>query len=253
MNEFDDLISRLGALASDDIDEGLAQQHLAALASVPQAVPQYRSRARTLVAGALVAGALAGSATMAGAVTGSLPDVAQDKVHTALAKVGVDVPKGKSAEAKARAAEAKAQRRAEAGKANEGGSGGTDRFLGDATTPCTLPDGSAFIGNHGDWVTAHPDDPATADVNEREEAAKSRCGKPVQAGDGSDNGKADEEHGKPATAGKSGERTPPTSGKPANAGKPTTTTTVQDGDTDETGDTKSGTGGTGSSKARTDR
>jgi hypothetical protein len=249
MNEFDDLISRLGAFASDDLDEGLAQKHLAGLASVPQAAPQFRSRARTLVAGALVAGALAGSATMAGAVTGALPDAAQDKVSTALAKVGVDVPKGKSAEAKAKAAEAKAKRQADAGKANQGG--GTDRFLGDATTPCLLPGGAAFIGNHGDWVTAHPDDPATADVNEREEAAKSRCGKPVQAGEGSDNGKSDEDHGKPATAGKSGERTPPPTGKPAGAGKPTTTTTVEGGDTDT--DSKSGTGGTGSSKARADR
>src|SRR5687768_15121361 len=158
--------------------------------------------------GAVVAGTFVGSATLAGAVTGNLPDVAQDAAHTALAKVGVEVPKAKGKPPKT---------------ADTDGPGSVERFLGDATTPCTLPDGSPFVGNHGQYVKAHPDDAATADVNERQAAAESRCGKPIQAGAEGDEADTSDADGskKPADAGKPDEPgKSEDSKKPADAGKP---------------------------------
>lgn len=120
------------------------------------------------LAAALMAGALLGAASVSGA-TGTLPDAAQDIVHTALDKVGVRVPPGTAAD-----------RSDESQAGEEDVAKGTPRFVGDATTSCTNPDGSPFSGTHGDYVAAHPDDPRTA-VNERELAARSPCGKPISA------------------------------------------------------------------------
>ena len=206
MTDFDALQDRLRNLASVPVDGDVAERHLGSLAFAAPAAAPVRNRSRMMVAGALVAGSLLGSATLAGAVTGSLPDAAQDVAHEALAKVGVDVPKGQA-------------KKADKAKTSDADDKGTERFL----EGCTNPDGSAFTGNHGQYVKAHPDDPDTADVNEREEAAHSRCGKPLVAGtDGDADTDGDkvktEDHGKPEEPGKSTEH------KPDDAGKPTTTT-----------------------------
>jgi hypothetical protein len=217
MTEHDDLIARLQAMADAPVDEAVAERHLAAMGGAIRTAPTSRPRGRLVVAGALVTGSLLGTGAMAGAATGALPAIAQDTAHTVMAKVGVKVPKSKAAEAKAKAKQAKAER-------EDAGTGGTERFTGDGTVTCTNVDGTPFTGNHGQYVSGHPDDAATTDVNEREVAAQSPCGKPLQAGNP---GSAADEHkpadaGKPANAGKSGERTPPPTGKPAGAGKPDT-------------------------------
>lgn len=244
MTEHDDLIARLHALADAPVGDAVAERHLAAMGSAIEAGPVARPRGRMVVAGALVTTSLIGTGAMAGAATGSLPSAAQDAAHTVMAKVGVKVPKSKAAEAKAAA-----KQRAQADKGNAANSG-TTRFTGDSTVPCTNLDGTPFTGTHGEYVSSHPDDPATPDINEREVAAQSPCGKPdhaVTPGSAADEHKPDHA-GKPDDAGKSGERTPPTTGKPADAGKPdasgtsgksnerkpaATTTTVATEDTDD--------------------
>lgn len=231
MTDYDAIQSRLRSLASAPVDDAVAERHLSALADAGVVTVGPTRRGRYLVMGAVVAGTFVGSATLAGAVSGSLPGPAQDAAHTALAKVGIEVPKAKDKGKPAKADDTD-------------GPGSVERFLGDATTPCTLPDGSAFVGNHGQYVKGHPDDPATADVNERQVAAESRCGKPVQAGaedsdaveTDADNGKKPEDTGKPESPGKSEEHKPADADdtgkpespgksdehKPADAGKPTT-------------------------------
>ena len=206
MTEYDAIQSRLRGLASVPVDDAVAERHLSTLDDVGAGpVGAGRSR-RFLVMGAVVAGTFVGSATLAGAATGSLPDVAQDAAHTALAKVGIEVPKAKGKAAKA---------------ADTDGPGSVERFLGDGTTPCTLPDGSPFVGNHGQYVKAHADDPATTDVNERQVAAESRCGKPIQAGTEADSDGADaDESKKPADAGKPDDPGKSEDHKPEDAGQP---------------------------------
>lgn len=217
MND-DPILRRLRGLAQAPVDEAVAERHLNALAVLDTGPAPVR-RSRYVVLGGVVAGTLLAGTTLAGAVTGRLPDAAQNVAHNALAKVNVDVPRGDEKASKA------------------DGPGNVERFLGDATTSCTNPDGSPFVGNHGQYVKAHPDDPATADVNERQVAAESRCGKPVQAGTGDGDGDGagaeveanDHDTGKPEGAGKPddagkpegvGNGKPDDTGKPDDAGKP---------------------------------
>ena len=215
----DPAVTRLRALANQPIDAAVARDHFQAMASAPVAAP-VRSRFRMAMAGSLMAGALVGGAGIAAAFTGSLPDRAQAIAHNALGIVGVpDAPRhdtaGKSGE--------------DHGKSGE--DHGTPRF----TRGCTNPDGSAFTGNHGAYVKAHPDDPRTADVNEREQAAQSDCGKPLvsvtstTAGTGEDHGQSGDDHGK------SGDHKPAVTGAGAAATHETqseqehgTTTTTSD-------------------------
>ncbi|MDQ3756937.1 MAG: hypothetical protein M3394_03715 [Actinomycetota bacterium] len=259
MNEHDAIQSRLRRLASAPVDEAVAQRHLSSLGSVDAAPASSLRRGRVVMMGAVMAGTLVGSATLAGAATGNLPGPAQDAAHVAFAKVGIDVP-----EAKAKGnGNARGKGSDKASKAvDEGGPGSVERFLGDATTPCTLPDSSAFVGNHGQYVAAHPDDPATA-VNEREVAAQSPCGKPLDAvedAEGADNGKKPASTGKPESPGKSEEHKPADAGKPVDAGTApagevddSTDDSTDDGtDDDGTADSGKGTSGkgrSGSSKA----
>jgi hypothetical protein len=188
----DPAVSRLRALASQPIDAAVARDHLQAMASVPITAP-VRNRFRMAMAGSLMAGALVGGAGIAAAATGHLPETAQAVAHDATLGLVPDGPKHKAADAR------------ENGRSGE--DHGTARFV----TGCTNPDGSAFTGNHGAYVKAHPDNPATADVNERELAAKSDCGKPQVSVDnragassedngrsGDDNGKSGEDHGRAA-------------------------------------------------------
>ncbi|HEX2039913.1 MAG TPA: hypothetical protein VHF47_09320, partial [Acidimicrobiales bacterium] len=207
MTEHDAVLNRLRALASAPVDDAVAQRHLSMFADVAAPVGPSR-RSRVVVMGAVVAGTMLGSATLAGALTGNLPAPAQDVAHSALAKVGIEVPKAKGKAAKVD---------------DTDGPGNVERFLGDATTPCTLPGGGAFVGNHGQYVKANPDDPATADVNERELAAQSPCGKPLDAieqdaetaeTETDDGGRKPAGTGRPEAPGKSTEHRPDDPGKP---------------------------------------
>ena len=205
MTEYDAIQSRLRGLASVPVDDAVADRHLSTLTDVGAAPVGSSRRSRFLVMGAVVAGTFVGSATLAGAVTGSLPDVAQDAAHTALAKVGVEVPKAKGKSAEHKQVD------------DTDGPGRVERFL----EGCTNPDGSPFVGNHGQYVKAHADDPATADVNERQVAAESRCGKPIQAGTEAGTSEADtDESKKPADAGKPDDPGKSEDHKPADAGQP---------------------------------
>jgi len=179
----DPAVGRLRALASQPIDAAVARDHLQAMASMPVTAP-VRSRFRMAMAGSLMAGALIGGAGIAAAATGNLPETAQAIAHDATLGIVPDGPKHKAAEARTH------------GRSGE--DHGTARFV----RGCTNPDGSTFTGNHGAYVKAHPDDPRTADVNEREVAAKSDCGKPQVSVDNradrssEDHGKSGEDHGK---------------------------------------------------------
>lgn len=224
MNEHDALIRRLHHLGTAPVDPGVAASHLAGLSTIAPAPVQPFKRGHLMVVGAMVATTFVSSTAMAGAMTGRLPGPAQDVAHTVLAKVGTDVPRSEKGQARAAAAKAANADRKAAKGGTADGAPGVARFLGDETTPCTLPDGSPFEGTHGEYVAAHPDDPDTPDVNERELAAQSPCGMPLDAVDAdadpaADRGKSsDDRGGKPATR--------PAGSKPATTGKPTTTTTT---------------------------
>jgi hypothetical protein len=99
----------------------------------------------------------------------------------------------------------------EPSKSPEEHHGGTvERFHGDGTTACALPDGTTLTGNwtHGDYVSAWA---ATGDRAATRAAAHSPCGKRVKKAhshgkSGESHGKSGEPHGKSAEAhGKSGE------------------------------------------------
>ena len=186
------------------------------------------------MAGALLAGALLGGTGLAAALPGSLPDQASSVARTALEAVNLaedDDPKDPAREADKAKSKADRADKAEAREARKAAGGhGVARFTESCTTG-TPP--TAFVGNHGQYVKAHPDDPATADVNEREVAAESNCGKPLHAvenkaaaGEDADAAGKPDDAGKPADAGKPEEAGRPTSpGKseephpPADAGK----------------------------------
>jgi hypothetical protein len=65
---------------------------------------------------------------------------------------------------------------------NETPGGTVERFHGDNTTPCPLPDGVTLTGNwtHGDYVSAWSN---TGDSSKTRDAAKSPCGLPQKAAD----------------------------------------------------------------------
>ena len=214
------VIERLGALGHQPVDPEVSARHTAMLASLEPMEVSHR-RGRQVLAGTLVAGALFGGGGLAGALTGTLPDPVQDTARSALSKVGVDVPKGDGHTDDPATAGRDAGTQAEAGakaKDKAGGNEGegpSEEAKGTERVSC-----GAFTGNHGQYVSARPDDPSTP-VNEREEAAKSECGKPVAstkdqpAGPGNiNNGKKPEDPGKPGDAGR-----PAEAGKPAGVGK----------------------------------
>jgi hypothetical protein len=87
----DELISRLQALASRPIDPEVETAHASMMAAVPAASGRARFRV-ALAGGTLVVAMLGGTGIAAAA--GNLPAPVQDAAHVALAKVGVDVPRG---------------------------------------------------------------------------------------------------------------------------------------------------------------
>lgn len=88
------LIARLNALAVP-VDDEVAAQHAELMGSVPAAPTRHRTRAM-VAGGTLVVAMFAGTGIAAAA--GNLPGPAQKVAHSALAKVGVDVPKERSTE-----------------------------------------------------------------------------------------------------------------------------------------------------------
>jgi hypothetical protein len=188
VEEFEDLTRRLGALGRHPVDRGLADRHMAMMASV-QVREARRRRVHPALAGALLAGTILGGG-VAGAVTGTLPDPAQDAVHNVLSKVGVDVPEGDRQAGKGAgqfespAAGSRPGSSAGSSRADENGGsgvGGPEERGPGAATGTERVDCGPLTGNHGRWVVAHWDDPATPDRNEREEAARADCGKPERA------------------------------------------------------------------------
>jgi hypothetical protein len=89
VEEHDDLIRRLRDFGSRPVDPVVASRHLTGLAR-----PASRSpwRGRLKVGAAFAAGLLLGGAGLAHA--DALPDPAQQAAHTALGKVGINVPPG---------------------------------------------------------------------------------------------------------------------------------------------------------------
>jgi hypothetical protein len=90
MGTHDDLIRRLRDLGTRPVDRVVASRHLTAITEVP--ARQSRLTVRLTVGAAFAAGLLLGGAGLASADV--LPDPAQQAAHTALAKVGIDVPPG---------------------------------------------------------------------------------------------------------------------------------------------------------------
>lgn len=211
INDQDEVVRRLHALGEHPVPPDVAERHAAYLAAATPVAG--RSRMRPLLAGSLLAGALLGGTGLAAALPGSLPEQASSVAKGALEAVNLvedDEPKDPAKEA------AKAQRkaaRAQAKAANAASGQGVVRF----TQGCTVGNPPVpFTGNHGQYVKAHPDLPNTPDVNEREVAAQSNCGKPLVAVTNKANAGAQgtQSTNKPADAGK-----PADTGRPESPGK----------------------------------
>ena len=225
INGEDRTISRLRELGTHPVDPEVAARHQAYMAAATPAAPP-RSRMRPLLVGSMLAGALLGGTGLAAALPGSLPEQAGSVAKAALRAVQLADDEDDPA-AKAEKAKAKAER--QAAKAN--GERGVARFTEGCTTG-TPP--VPFTGNHGQYVKAHPDDPATADVNEREVAAASDCGKPLPSIGGTDTdgtetptaneprvtGQDRAEQAKEEAEARAEARTEAGTGQPADAGRP---------------------------------
>lgn len=174
-------VRRLHELGTQPVDPDVAARHRAYLSA---ATPTPgRSRMRPLLAGTMLAGALLGGTGLAAALPGSLPEQAGSVAREVLA--AAQLVDDEDGDKKAGQAARKAARAA--AKAN--GEHGTERFL-EGCTVGNPPE--PFKGNHGQYVKAHPDDPATPDVNERQVAAKSDCGKPLSSLNGDEEAQENE-------------------------------------------------------------
>lgn len=174
-------VRRLHELGTQPVDADVAARHQAYLSA---ATPMPgRSRMRPLLAGTMLAGALLGGTGLAAALPGSLPEQAGSVAREVLAAAQLvdDEDGDKKAE--------KVARKAARAAAKAHGGYGTERFL----EGCTVGDpAEPFTGNHGQYVKAHPDDPATPDVNERQVAAESDCGKPLSSLNGDEEAQENE-------------------------------------------------------------
>ena len=176
LDDQSEAVRRLHELGTHSVDPDVAARHEAYLSAAAPA--PGRSRMRPLLAGTMLAGALLGGTGLAAALPGSLPEQAGSVAREVLA--AAQLVDDENGDKKAENAAKKAARAA--AKAN--GEHGTARFL----EGCTVGDpATPFKGNHGQYVKAHPDDPATAHVNEREVAAESDCGKPLSSLNGDEN------------------------------------------------------------------
>lgn len=212
--DHDDLIHRLNSLGTEPVEPSLASRHLTFLAAAGPATAHRRRR--PAITAAFVAGVLLGGTGLAAALPGPLPTQAASVASSALKAVnpvnGPKDPAKAAAKAQAEAARATAKSARVAAKLADGQ--GVVRYYGAECTGFTAP----YTYNHGQYVKAHPDVAATTDKNERQLAAESDCGKPLQAVTNKASAAADAEHGKSEDAGKSED-----SNKPADAGKPAVT------------------------------
>ena len=190
----DSIVRRLRDVGHQPVDPDVAARHFALMASAASP-PKPRRGLRPAVAGALVAGSLFGGMGLASALTGEL--VIPGPARTALEKVGLvaeedaddevspPAPPSGSAEDRRNAAPAFEPGAGEGAGVVPGGEDFPPADLGIVRLQCPFdPDGAGpeaerpFTGTHGQWVEAHPDDPATPQ-NERDDAARSDCGKPL--------------------------------------------------------------------------
>ncbi|HVM09079.1 MAG TPA: hypothetical protein VM345_11485 [Acidimicrobiales bacterium] len=171
----DGLTRRLRALGELPIDSATQSRHLTAMAEAAAAPSLLGTFGnRVRIAVALIVGFLLGTTGLASAgALGPLQPIASET----LSKVGVNVPEGDA---------------------------GTERFRGDTDEPCA----DVEYKNHGQYVKA-----VRAQGGDAAEAAASRCGKPVRAGEGDDD-TADAESDADGKGGK-----PDDAGKPENPGK----------------------------------
>lgn len=223
-----DLVARLRALGQQPVDPSLQSEQLTAIASVRPGGSVFRTSlaGRLKVAAGVFAGFLIGATglTTAGAMGPLQPTAA--KVVEAVAPV--DVPRGKSAEAKAKVAERKAARGADAGSQSRlaDGSIGTARIW----AGCAEDADGGFAGNRGLYLKQERAKGAAA----FEAAKASDCGKPVEgdesddpaaakapdAPEGEGKGRDGEVSGKETAPGRDGERGQSETKKPADAGPP---------------------------------
>lgn len=199
MPDEDAVIARLHALAAHPVDEHVADSHARLMALAPSGGGS-RMRVRTMVAGGtLVAAMLTGTGIAAAA--GNLPDPVQNAAHSALAKVGVDVPKGTP-------------------RSTEGCDGKTYKNHGQfvrsqpkearaeaAKSPCGKPlvsqDGTKPGDDDADEnENKNPSTENKAKAEENKAKAEENSGKPDTSEEAP--GKSGADHGKPASPGKSG-------------------------------------------------
>lgn len=197
------IVGRLRAMGHTPVPKATASAHLTTMAAGRPGAAECRKWRSKLAYAAAVAAAMFVPGT-ALAAAGALPGPAQDAAHEIASAVGAGehVPAGKG--------KGKAK-----GGSDDDGAGNVARYQG---PECALADGSQ-PKNHGQYVKAQPKD-------QREEASKSRCGKPLGAdadgestdpttppaanGNGKGNGDANKADpgaangGKPADAGNGG-------------------------------------------------
>ncbi len=221
-----DLTDRLHALGAQPVDPSLQSQHLTAMAGVRGGSVFRTALATRLKIGAgVAAGFLLGATglTTVGAM-GPLQTIAADVVE---AVAPVDVPKGKSDQAKADAAAAKAAR----GEREDGEKGESRLADGSIGTPriwtnCVPGTDGDFAGNRGQYLKqerAKSDAALTA-------AKATDCGKPIAddevegteapEGDDEGSGKATAP-GQQNKADKTEDGDDADKARPADAGKPT--------------------------------
>ena len=212
--DHDDVIRRLHELGAEPVEPSLASRHLTFLAAAGPVAA--RSRRRPLMVGAMLAGLVMGGTGLAAALPGSLPEQAGSVARSALEAVNLVDGKQAATQSVPMAGRGNAEAKGAATQSKPK----VDRFHDGCTvgSPATQ-----FTGNHGQYVKAHPDNPATPDVNEREVAAHSDCGKPLSSlgkdeatEDADKKAEVEAEKAKAEKAAKQAED----AAKPADAGRP---------------------------------
>lgn len=200
--EHDPIARRLHSLGDQPIDPQVVASHRSLMASVP--VVPSRSRLRPLMVGSLLAGSLLGGVGLAAAGPGVVANSASDVAKAVVAAVSgdnetkgaVESPAAKVAAQQAKVARTEAREaERETKKADNGAE--NDHGVTRSYTDCPLPGDKT--GTHGQYVSSVSTVPGN-DVNERQVAAQSDCGKPVESVNPATPGANDN---KPADPGKS--------------------------------------------------
>lgn len=204
----DELTDRLRALGRQPVDPSLQSQHLTAMAGAGSGATFRGALASRLRMGtALVAGFLLGTTGLATAgVLGPLQPIAAKGVE---AVTPLEVPKGKSAKAKAKAAERKADKAGDEAKTSRlaDGSIGTLRYW----DGCVPTDDGTFAGNRGLYLKQERAKSADA----YKLAKSSDCGMPLSSLEDDADADADAK-----VEGDDDAKTAVDAGKPDDAGDP---------------------------------